>query len=225
MKILIVTPDRNKRHKRDYTHAFKPESEAFERDAINDADDDAECRAFEERCHAPVVIRINQVSKPDDRRRALLTAISFHQPECIAYFGHGFRNSIMQLGINISNIHILAEEICKHASSPKVIFYACSVADGSAPGGDGGICDTLRDECVKLGAKGVTVYGHSTAGHTTFNPFVRVFDSSTSKGGEWLVEPGTHEWPAWKKALKEHPTLRFDYPFMTRAEIDEVLGV
>jgi hypothetical protein len=48
------------------------------------------------------------------------------------------------------------------------------------------------------------VFAHSTAGHTTMNPWLRVWENDLDpEKGSWVVEPHSQHWPTWRKLLAQ----------------------
>jgi hypothetical protein len=155
--------------------------------------------------------------------------------DTIAFFCHGYKTGL-QFGATMQNAEKMADAIkVACVSSPKVILYACSAGrDGDAdatdeddpgPGGDGGYADKLRDALGRIGVR-ATIYAHTTAAHTTRNPFVRRFDPGEMAGGHWVVEPYSRLWGAWREALRG--SLRFRFPYLAQDQIEaelEVVGV
>lgn len=149
----------------------------------------------------------------------------------LAFFGHGYKTGL-QAGCTLRNAPELAwalSHIC--TKNITITLYACSAGAGAdrdtagervpGPGGDGGYADVLRDA---LGAHGVgaTVFAHSTSGHCTRNPYVRVFRPG-AHGGEWVVEPTSPEWPAWRRYLADGHG-RFSFPRQTKEQIAAVVA-
>lgn len=169
-----------------------------------------------------------------ERREVLLQRVHERPPaslDVLALFCHGWPTGV-QLGFTGAGARGLAKSLKGvSASELTVALYCCSTGaddDGSdaderlpGPGGDGGFADRLRDELCELGVR-ATVYAHSTAGHCTRNPFVRVFAPDERRGGHWLVEPHSKLWPAWVRALRS-TDLRLRYPFMSREQIEAEL--
>lgn len=205
MTVLVLTADRDTPGRRDYVGAFRPEADAFVSK------------------HGGTVVRIDQSQNAAGRFRQTLQAIEEHQPDVLVYCGHGLRRSLPQLGAGLGNIASLAGALALGSTAPLVVLYACSAADGVAPGGEGGFCDALRDALCNAEATGCRVLGHSTAGHAVRNPYVREFRSETTLGGTWLVAPGSPRWARWVKALQG--PLRLEYPYLTRAEVEARLDV
>ena len=174
-----------------------------------------------------------------ERRDRLLTSIASVAGDghgSIAIFCHGWASGI-QLGPRLRwgkartrEVDELAEAIracCGDA--PTVVLYACSTGTWwrrSAPGGDGGFADELRDALCRAGAEGCMIYAHDRLGHATRCPYVRVFRGDSSHvGGEWLIGPGSALWPAWRMALWGAGDLRLRFPFMSREELESELRV
>lgn len=170
-----------------------------------------------------------------ERREVLLQRLHERGPgtlEVLALFCHGWPDGV-QIGLNTANVRGLARSLKAVAATElTVALYCCSTGaddDGSeadertpGPGGDNGFADRLRDELCELGVR-ATVFAHSTAGHTTKNPFVRVFEPGERRGGHWLVEPQGPHWAAWLRALHASD-LRLRFPFMTRAQVEAELA-
>jgi hypothetical protein len=112
--------------------------------------------------------------------------------------------------------------------APVVILYACSTGDDpdgdpdTAPGsGDGSFADYVRDDLCKKGSVFCRVFAHTTAGHTTVNPNIKILDgqgfADGGVGGELLAVPGTKEFRRLRVLLEGN--LRFRIPFMTISSI------
>lgn len=168
-----------------------------------------------------------------ERRAAILQHVRVVEPgalSLLAFFCHGWPDGI-QAGFKCEHVRGLAKEL-KAVAAPEltVVLYCCSTGDDRdpttaqrqpGPGGDGGFADRLRDELCELGVA-ATVFAHETAGHTTRNPYVRVFRPDERAGGHWLVEPWSELWAAWRRRL--HKTdLRFRFPFLPQELLEEEL--
>lgn len=218
---LIFTPDRNV-HENDYAGAFRPESQAF-----------AKLHGI-----PPARIRAIDVSRPlADRHFALCREIAAapHPIDLLAFFCHGWPSGI-QVGGVVTRIRSLAQTIA-NASGPtlRIVLYACSTAadparptppNDSAPGGDDGFADRLRDALCAAGRQYCRVDAHTVRGHATQNPFVRRFSGDGSliggHGGSWIVAPHSPQWPAWRLAL-EKTDLRFRFPLLSIADVHREL--
>jgi hypothetical protein len=149
------------------------------------------------------------------------------------YFGHGTRTGLPSAKLALSDIPTLVQMLLVDGPSLlTVVLYACSTAStpkryaADEVEGDGGFADELRDELTRRGCAG-HVDAHTTAAHTTTNPFVRRFvmePEAMAQGGSWLVEPGSEFWRTWRAALSDPgDTLRFDFPWMNRSELHDRL--
>lgn len=150
----------------------------------------------------------------------------------VAFFCHGWRDGI-QAGFVSPGVKALADAIARCAAEDlRVVLYACDTARvGSitedptepGPGAAGGFADLLQNAIEAAGVKRCWVYGHGTTGHTTNNPFVRVFrPQNPAPGGDWLYTPRGPLWGVWARALRT-TDLWARFPFMTKDEIDAEL--
>jgi hypothetical protein len=162
---------------------------------------------------------------------ARLRAVEAGTLDVFALFCHGYPSGV-QAGFRIPNVIGLARELKRAASADGlcVPLYCCSTASDTiaatndkakGPGGDGGFADRLRDALAENGVR-ATVFAHITAGHTTRNPFTRVFLPDERKGGQWVVEPGSQLWPAWQRKL-HGSDLRLRFPLMAREQLEAEL--
>jgi hypothetical protein len=152
--------------------------------------------------------------------------------DVVAFFCHGTRRalqlcaagSVVRLGVCIAD---------SGGDAVVVPLYACSA--GGAPGtgapgdGDGSFADLLRDAISDSFAAGVgrttRVYAHTSAGHATRNPQVRLFASPAGPGGFDLVKRGTPAWSVWKRRLRDpKDTLRLRYPLLPVEDLHLELG-
>lgn len=217
MKLLAVAPAYNKIRK-DATAAFQPESAAFLR--------------FHGGGQRLLFNNNNGMGRRWLDVKTWLTQCD--NVDCFALFCHGWKDGV-QIGLRTRDIPDFAATLKAACTpSPVIALYCCDTArdndeetvDDAQPGigGDGGFADMLRDELVRLGVR-PTIFAHSTAGHTTSNPFVRRFDNTMDKGGLYVVDPGSSRFRRWRLLLREHKTLRFQFPFMTQQELDHLLTV
>lgn len=221
--ILVVTPDRNTAGKKDFSGAFLPQALAF-------------MKRMQQAAREVAHVKID-LSKPmAARRKQLLTAIAAQDElTTIAFFCHGLTRKLPQLGWDTKNVGELVSALTTRspydarddAHDLRVVLYACSTAQGEAPGGDNGFADRLRDALCASGSTFCQVDAHEGAGHTTMNPRVRRFEGHGSSnggiGGAWIVTPGSPKYKAWARRLREDPHFRFDFPFMTAQEIVDSL--
>jgi hypothetical protein len=219
-RILVLAPLRNSGQKKDATGAFQPEAAAFaKRHGVP---------------KAQVVWIDNGLAKPA-MRKAVLAAIDKAKAaggglQALAVFCHGWKTGI-QFGFGAGDVDALAAALAG-VKDVRVPLYACNTAkgagdDAAAVGGDGGFADLLRDALCRAGAVDCQVDAHTTAGHTSKNPFVRRFQGMGSPyggaGGYFIVTPGQKPlWGRWRTALRDTP-LRHDLPFLTVAELHAAL--
>jgi hypothetical protein len=218
MSTLIVHARFNSEGMSDATGAFVPEARGF---AKHYAD------------RGPVVCSgFDNMRPPTQRARDVETLIAAaapaHQIALLVVLCHGLRSSL-QTGHRLQTVARLARAIRAVCTDDvRVALMACSTAatPTRAPDGEGGLADALRDELVLLGCRGGHVDGHTNAGHCTRNRFVRRMRMEPGEqGGDWIVEPQTHLWGRWGRALQG--TLRFRFPIMTleqiRAEVESIV--
>jgi hypothetical protein len=132
--------------------------------------------------------------------------------DCLAYFGHGTAGSLVHF-YSVRNVKRLCADIEKpFANNVTVILYACSAGRGFSTA----LCDGLGDQ----GLDEAVVVSHSTKGHTTRNPHVRI----DNEAGQYaLFTPRSKLWRKWQTWLKKDNN-RFWFPFMDKASILEELG-
>lgn len=195
--MIVFTPDRNHR-RHDYTGAFKPEGDSF-----------AKMRGAK-------IVRVNQSWPKSKRRKQVLEALEGNR-ESIAFFSHGLRGSLPSMGFGVQHVNDLARA-CAHVEAIRIVLYACLAGRD-----DDGFAASLRDALCVAGARFCQIDAHTTAGHTTRNPYVKRFFGEGSgyggSGGGWIIAPGTAQWGGWRRALATD--LRFRFPFMPIADIHE----
>jgi hypothetical protein len=177
------------------------------------------------------------------RRKQVLAAIESARVDggidSLALFCHGWSSGI-QAGFAVKDIPELVNALggiggvelrvalycCSTGEDPRDNFCDASGTDtrrDSNPG-DGSFADHLRDELCRTGHADCSVFAHRTAGHTTRNPNVIIFEGSgSSVGGFGGVMPITPKnkavWKAWVNHLKT--PYRFEVSHLTVAEIRE----
>ena len=227
MHHLVLTPDRNRPPENDFSGAFEPESIRY--------------KAFHEGRGDTVTIQRIHAAPSRSRREVLRdvqSAIQATRFNALAFMCHGTINWL-QLGLSsgsATGLQSLAETAAMIAASAppdlRVILYACSSGRAGAPGdtapgtGENSFADHFRDALCAAGCVNISVYAHTSAGHTTRNPDIRVFRGlglpSGGVGGMYLVRPGTRpQYSTLARLLRSNtPTpLRFEYPFLTIEEI------
>jgi hypothetical protein len=144
------------------------------------------------------------------RARQILKALADGPYDDVAFFCHGLLSSL-QAGFRKGSVERLARALGQPNAGRLVVYlFACDAAKGllRAPGGDGGFADALRDTWCRVYPQGsITVFAHATAGHTTKNPFLRVFEEPAGIGGHWVITPQgsggrAGEWRLWKTYLR-----------------------
>lgn len=223
---VIFVPDRNTHGKRDQTGAFLPEAKRF---------------AKEHRLAASAIVEIDVGQSLIKRQAAVLDAIKKQADvqdglDFISFFCHGYRYRL-QVGFGspstVDNkwLRKLAKTVYENTGWGVVLpLYSCTTATSArrkkdqAAAGDGGFADELRDALCGEGATQCRVIGHTTSGHTTKNPFVRVFEGTGTQeagtGGQWISRPRGPTWRRWKRWLRQGNN-RFHFPFM---EIPEIIA-
>lgn len=215
MSAVVFAPLRNAPGKRD-AGEFLREAHAFNR-----------AHGFHD------IVRVFDNKQPAGGRRGDVLAYLRQQRDVsvAAFFCHGWADGV-QAGFMRAHVRLLALEL-KAVCRPEltVALYCCSTGaddDGSeaderapGPGGEGGFADRLRDALCELGVH-ATVFAHSTAGHTTRNPNVRVFRPDRSEGGVWLIDPDGPLWSAWLRALRL-TDVRLKFPLVTQAALEQLL--
>jgi len=223
-EVVIYAPRFNTGKKRDATGAFHPEAILFCKHwRLNPA---TTIEYFDNR-RSRYAIAEEVLSSMEQRQRA-------EKPIAVwGYFNHGYTHG-MQIGLRSSGHRVFTEQdeenferfldIISEHPAPLVPLYACSTSDDpdgdpdSAPGsGDGSFADLTRDGLCERGSVYCRVFAHTTAGHTTGNPMIKMVDGlGTMDGGlgaELIAMPGTKEFKSLQRKLKT--AFRFDVPFLT----------
>ena len=193
-KHLILYRSTNSKGKRDATGAFIPEAIALSK--ILGRSDDVEVLRFPR--SFTKVPRINLSG-------------NF---ESISVFCHGWVNGVELLPSGRSGASQMARYMKEH-SCKYLNLFACSAANEGHSGGC--YARWVSEECHNLGHR-AQVFGHETAGHTSWNPKAR-FYWSTSRGVETerAVDPmrdGWDEWRAFRKRMKNDQEYCLMLPFM-----------
>lgn len=219
MEAAVFAPFHNKHGRHDATGAFIPEARDF--------------------CKLHGIKRgfyyVNNHEEPMEMRQhvyGVLDSFQMNSMEALVMFCHGWRSGI-QFGIGNEHLYAISLRIKRAAvtNGLKIVLYACDTArDMDADreddrndfvGGDGGFADRLRDVMNAAGCP-TTVYAHSTEGHTTRNPYFRVFLPDETNGGKFIVAPKSALWQKWCRQMRD-TDLRFRVPFMTQDQVREEL--
>lgn len=233
MSTLIILGESDSPGKKDWSRAFLPEANALS--ALHTTLSKPQRVTFDNKL--PFGKRAGQVLK----RLAALAEESGNFDgdfDTVAIFCHGWGDGI-QAGFTRRNVKRLVTALKEVGLSsnfdcdPTIILYCCSTGDDpdddikSAPGvdvGEGSFADVFRDELCKAGNPDCRVVAHTTAGHTTYNPYAIFFEGHGSPiggvGGIMPVTPANKTlWRTWVKMLKTN--FRFEYPHMAVGEIHE----
>ncbi len=236
-EIAIIVPKYNT-NKPDATGAFHPESENF----CDEWGLPYECIHY---INNKLPKRLTLKNNVTD---ALLDTMEDIQASSIKpisvwiFFCHGYTHG-MQFGIKSPGHRNFRDEeearwhkfinIIGDCPEPVLVMYACSTGNDpdddpdTAPGsGDGSWGDWVRDELCKTGAVYCRVLVHTTAGHTTRNPFIKLLDglglSTGGVGGELIAAPRTSSFRKLQKLLKTN--FRFKIPFLTLESIRDSIN-
>lgn len=216
MKHLVLTPDRNSPPDNDFTGAFEPESNRY-------------AAYWRAQGDTVTVVRVDVSKRGPERVTQSLAAINAAAPiDRFALFAHGWRTGV-QIGLSTATprdeerLVTFANELAR-CSTPalKVALYCCSTGSSNGPvgdGGDTGFADLLRDALLAAGRTEVSVFAHTSAGHTTRNANVRYFFSDTTSGGIDLAKHSTPEGRILRARLADgKDALRWRLPWLTLAE-------
>jgi hypothetical protein len=212
---LVLTPDRDKEGRNDYTGAFKPESERYA----------TYWRAQGDTVH---VHRIDVSEGRTARAAAMLAHIEARAPiDALVLLCHGWEKGV-QFGLSIEDskgsaaLMTFAERLARASNPPLyVVLYCCLTgASDEGPQGDGGFADQLRDALCAAGRPDVHIFAHTTAGHTTRNARIRLFrGDGSATGGTGGVDPvarGTTAFRRLDERLHDKgDPLRWQIPFLT----------
>jgi hypothetical protein len=210
---LAFAPMYNTGSKKDATGAFQPEAKLW----LKSMSDNNEVSGD--------LVLVDNHMTAAKMRGFVMGEITKTDPDYLAFFCHGWPTGI-QFGFGLAHVNVLAEAIkSKYTKEgPCVTLYGCLTGSGPADG-DGNFADRLRDALCQVGETYCVVDAHTTAGHTTRNPYVRRFDglgsNSGGTGGQWIVAPNSKLWKKWKKALTGD--LRFRFPYMEIVDIHDEL--
>jgi hypothetical protein len=221
MKMLAIYPRFNSAGKSDATGAFAPKAREF-------------LQVHGLPWTADTTVVFDNTTQFPTRMADMRRALRVPRPglRTVAFFCHGWKDGI-QAGYRSNTVGALAEllsRVCE-GNCENVLLYACDNgrdADDDrkddlldSVGGDGGFADLLRDEFRRKGDP-VRIFAHTKEGHTTSNPYVRVFEAQESFGGRFVIEPGSDLWGPWRRALAG-TDLWARFPFLSRQELEAEL--
>lgn len=135
------------------------------------------------------------------RRRGLAETYIRTTPglDVIAVFGHGTSSNLLVTGHGgTGQVLELASAI--HASGARtVVLYACSTAAGRV-----GFADELA-----YALPGVNVWGHTSAGHTSWNPNTEL--AGGPRAGDPIARPGDPLWRRWRDRMATDQAFRLSF--------------
>lgn len=219
MRHIIFTPDRNSRKAdgtmdNDFTGAFEPESKRYAKYWRGLGDE--------------IVIQAIDVSQHVNARlNKMLSVIENGAPvDRLAFFCHGWKTGI-QMGLSVTELTLvpfIRRLVATSTPELKVALYACSTGASDGPAGDGGdtgFADVFRDMLCRAGRPNVSVFAHTSAGHTTRNPHVRFFFGAPdgAYGGDDVVGRKTPQFAKLRAKLNDGSDFRWRVPYMTRDEL------
>jgi hypothetical protein len=190
-KAFVCAPAYDTPGRKDSSGAFQPEAKRL----IRALDLRASLRLFDSNRALP------------ERRSEVRPALTQQTDlDLAAFLCHGWRDGV-QAGWRSHQAGDLAAALVGACKPDAVIaLYCCDTGSGTgdgAPGGKGGFASTLYGCLLALGFRG-TLWAHSTTGHTTQNPYVRVWrPDEEPELGDWACEPHSEHWSKWTKAVRE----------------------
>jgi hypothetical protein len=186
MTALIITQGYNSPGKSDATGAFLPEARRF-RDL-----------------HGGALLELVDPMTPTQRRiwtehHIRVTA----DLDVLAIFGHGTPTRLLATGHEMGHVGALEDAIVEaevEDGPVSILLYACLTGRGRT-----GFADALADW---LPAD--HVWAHSTAGHTSWNPYVEL--SGGPNGGDPVFTPADGpRWKRWRERLREDQDYRLSF--------------
>jgi hypothetical protein len=203
MKIVFYTST-NSPNKKDSTGAFIPEAKKF-------ADYHGDVILVPVKCRG---------NTRDQRAQVVYNELDKHDKiDTVVFLCHGHPTHIQHgFGIRGKNNNERFAKILSSKNVERIIFYCCSVARNNPKISQMSYCGDLHNELYLLG-NNAEIYGHTTAGHTTRNPFVKVFVNGDVEG-KFIVDPCTKDWEKWRTKLRRNSTYRFKFPFDVEICID-----
>lgn len=209
---IVMVPAYDSIGRKDSSGAFKPEAQRL----IKHLDLNATLRLFD-----------NNRAPADRRKEVSLAFQRVQSAELCAFLCHGWKDGI-QAGFNMQTVQTLAADIALACTSTATVaLYCCDTASNAkdsddkrgGPGGLGGFASELYQALNKRGFTG-QLWAHTTAGHTTQNPYVRIWSCDESVPlAHWAVEPESDEFAPWRRLLAT-TTLR--YSMLTCETLDEL---
>lgn len=180
-----------------------------------------EAKALEQWCnangHSTFMLGLNGKSKDKTTLKAIIAEnlnLSPKIPNVISFISHGYKNGF-QLGFKGENeARLLAAILAPYA--PRFInFYACYCAVSFAPW----LLQYLKPHYSLLDYS-PQIMAHTTKGHATMNPNIKVFTSKEVYSP--YNKQDVNYWMFWF-AMRVDEKLRFAFPYMALREIDMVV--
>lgn len=130
----------------------------------------------------------------------VLAVFGHGTPRMLAATGHGIPGGVNDLAGAIKGTCRRDDSGCVTAEPISIILYACLTARGEI-----GFADLLADVLPWA-----SVWAHSTAGHSTWNPFVELAGGPC--GGDPVFRPRDgHLWKRWRERLREDQVFRLSF--------------
>jgi hypothetical protein len=193
MRSLIIVTGYNRPGKHDATGAFLPEAQAFRR--LHGEPELVDGHNIPRAGWLEFVAQLTHARRRGLAESSIRTTLGL---DVLAVFGHGTSSSLLVTGHGHAQVLELAMAI--HASGAKtVVLYACSTASGRA-----GFADELADALP-----GVNVWGHTSAGHTSWNPNTEL--AGGPRSGDPIARPGDPLWRRWRDRMASDQAFRLSF--------------
>ena len=140
--------------------------------------------------------------------------------DAVAIFGHGGARDLYCTGHGVRHIPELADSLlaCLRLDRPVyVVLYACLTASGF------GFADRL-DAALEGRGLDVRTIAHTTAGHTSWNPYTEDAGEGPSCRGVPLIQRASHLWPEWVRRLRTDRDSRLSFWQLTPEQLAIELG-
>lgn len=158
--------------------------------------------------------------KKEDAQKPLFAAalMGAMRYDLVAIFCHGYPRRIQ---LNFDEDDWSLNCLCDDSPfADRVVLYCCSTARQPATPQRYDECLVTKGSFAAKLSEISTVFAHTTAGHTTKNPYVVRFGTDGSY--QWMINPARkRNWKKWKKWLKGDG--RFLFPIMDVAEVRETI--
>ncbi len=168
----------------------------------------------------------------------------------LAVFMHGYWRELLGVDLNIWQTHVLASRIKEHMVEPiNIVLYACGCGGGTKKWkniheyrlgsrwdmrGEFGFAMRLAHDLSEIGIHDYRIFAHVGRGHVTERPFCVWITEENGFVKRREIVPyrswaspdrrGRRQWLRWVKYIQETRNGRFRAPFLTDAELAEVIG-